>query len=343
MTEKSVNERALRILKTIVERYIRGGQPVGSKAIAEEASVALSSASIRNIMADLEAAGYLQSPHTSAGRIPTIQGYRLFVDTLLKVQPLNESQVKQLQEKLNPQTETSALVGTASALLSNLTKLAGIVTVPRQEHITLRQVEFLPLSQNRILAVLVFSNREIQNRIIYSERQYTNSELQQAGNYLTQTYASKSLLEIRHAVVQSMQTDRENMQTIMHTAMNIAGKAFESEKDNDYVIAGEANLLTLAEQAGINRLRSLFEALTQKRTVLDLLDECLRNEGIKIFIGKESGYDVFEDCSIITAPYSADGKTIGVLGVIGPTRMDYDRVISAVDVTAKLLSAALSE
>lgn len=343
MNEKPINERALAILKTIIERYIRDGQPVGSKILAEESSIALSPATIRNIMSDLEDAGYLRSPHTSAGRIPTVQGYRVFVDTLITTQPLGEFQVQQLKEKLHANAEPSALVGTASALLSNITKLAGVVTVPRREHVTLRQVEFLALSQQRILAVLVFSDREVQNRIIYTERQYSASELQQAGNFLTQAYAGKGLIEIRQALIQSMQNDRENMQTIMQTAMDIAGKAFQDEKNEDLVVAGEANLLALAEQAGINRLRSLFEALTQKRDILHLLDECLRNEGVKIFIGQESGYEVLDDCSVVTAPYCAEGKIIGVLGVIGPTRMDYDRVIAAVDVTAKLLSAALSE
>jgi len=343
MTEKNnISERALAILKTIIERYIRDGQPVGSKIIAEESAVALSPATIRNIMSDLEEAGYLHSPHTSAGRIPTVQGYRLFVDTLLTTQPLQEFQLRQLKEKLHSNAEPSALVETASALLSNITQLAGVVTVPRRDHALLRQVEFLPLGQNRILVVLVFNDREVQNRIIYAEKMLSASELQQAGNYLTQTYAGKSLAEIRQAILQSMQTDRENMRAITQTAMNIAGKAFEDEKEQGYVLAGEANLLTLAEQAGIDRLRSLFEALTQKRDILHLLDECLRNDGVKIFIGQESGYEVLDDCSIVTAPYSVEGKIIGVLGVIGPTRMPYERVIAAVDVTAKLLSAALS-
>lgn len=343
MTEKTINERALTILKTIVERYIRDGQPVGSKAIAEEAAMALSPATIRNIMADLEEAGYLHSPHTSAGRVPTAQGYRLFVDTLLTVQPLQELQLKQLQEKLNPDAEPSALVEFASGLLSSITKLAGVVTIPRRGRHILRHAEFLSLSNNRLLAILVVNDREVQNHIIYTDRQYSASELQQAGNYLTQAFIGKDLLEIHQALLTAMQDDRDSMQNIMHSVMAIAEKAFEKEQREDYIIAGAANLIALAEDAGIDQLRSLFEALTQKRAILHLLDGCLCSDGIQIFIGKESGYAAFDECSIVTAPYSAKGKIVGVLGVIGPTRMAYHHVIAAVDVTAKLLSAALSD
>jgi heat-inducible transcriptional repressor len=341
-TEKP-NDRALAILKTVVEKYIREGQPVGSKALAEESAIGLSSASIRNIMADLEDAGYLHSPHTSAGRIPTSEGYRLFVNTLLTVQPLELNQINQLRSKLNSNVESSALVESASNLLSSVTKLAGIVTVPRREHFTLRHVEFLQLSQNRVLAILVFNDREIQNRIIYTDRLYTASELQQAGNFVTQMYAGKSLPDIRQDLVGAIRTERERMRTILHTAMDIAEKAFEEENQESCIIAGETNLIALAEEAGIDRLRSLFEALNQKRDILHLLDGCLTNDGVQIFIGKESGHEVLDECSIVTAPYSSEGKVVGVLGVIGPTRMAYDHVISAVDVTAKLLSAALSE
>lgn len=343
MTEIPISERALTILKTIIERYIRDGQPVGSKALAEEAAICLSPATIRNIMADLEDAGYLHSPHISAGRVPTAQGYRLFVDTLLTVQPLQEAQIKQLREKLHPDIEPATLVESASALLSSITRLAGVVTLPRRERHILRHAEFLSLSNNRILAILVINDREVQNQIIYTDRQYNESELQQAGNYLTQVFLGKDLLEIHQALLTAMQNDRDNLQNIMHSVMAITEKAFEKEPREGYVIAGEGNLIALAEEAGIGRLRSLFEALTQKRAILHLLDGCLSSDGIQIFIGKESGNEVFDACSIVTAPYLAAGKVVGVLGVIGPTRMAYPHVISAVDVTARLLSAALSD
>lgn len=340
---KQITDRSMAILKTIVERYIRDGQPVGSKAIAEETTMALSSATIRNIMAELEEAGYLHSPHTSAGRVPTSQGYRLFVNSLLTMRPLEDMQLREWREKLNPETEPSALVETASTMLSSITQLAGLVTIPRREHFTLTQVEFLPLSDCRILTILVLNGREVQNRIIHTHRAYTASELQQAGNFLTQTYAGKDLSEIRQELMHLIHLDRANMQTIMQTVNEIADKAFLNETAPDYVMAGAANLVTLAEEAGIGRLQSLLTALSQKRDILHLFDECSSASGIQIFIGQESGYEVLDDCSLVTAPYSVDGKVIGVLGVIGPTRMAYDRVIAVVDVTAKLLSAALGD
>ncbi len=340
---KHINDRSMTILKVIVERYIRDGQPVGSKAIAEETTMALSSATIRNIMADLEEAGYLHSPHTSAGRVPTSQGYRLFVNNLLTVRPLADVQLREWRKKLNPETEPSALVETASTMLSTITQLAGLVTVPKREHFALTHIEFLPLSGNRVLTILVFNGREVQNRIIHTHRAYTASELQQAGNFLTQTYAGKDLTEIRQELLHLMHQDQTHLQTIMQTVNEIADKAFLNETTSDYVMAGAANLVSLAEAAGIDRLQSLLTALTQKRDILHLFDACSSASGIQIFIGQESGYQVLDDCSLVTAPYSVDDKVIGVLGVIGPTRMAYERVISVVDMTAKLLSAALSD
>jgi heat-inducible transcriptional repressor len=342
-SNKIINERALTVLKAIVQRHIRDGQPVGSKAVVEDTAIALSSATIRNIMADLEDAGYLHSPHTSAGRVPTNQAYRLFVDTLLTVQPLAENAVKQLRQTLQSETDPNTLVERTSSLLSSITKLAGMVTVPKHEHFSLRQVEFLPLSANRILAIFVFNNSEVQNHVIATERTYSPSELQQAGNYLTQNFSGKDLAEIRQDILNAIRHDREKMKSIMSSAMDIVEKAFVKDEEKDYVLAGESNLLMMAEQAGIDRIRSLFEVLNQKRDILHLLDGCLEADGVKIFIGKESGYAALDDCSMVTAPYTSQGKTVGVLGVIGPTRMDYDYVISAVDVTAKLLSAALSD
>lgn len=340
---KPINDRSLAILKAIVERYIRDGQPVGSKAIAEETTMALSPATIRNIMADLEDLGYLHSPHTSAGRVPTSQGYRLFVNSLLTMRPLDEVQLHEWRERLSPETEASTLVETASTMLSSITQLAGLVTIPKREHFTLTHVEFLPLSGNRVLTILVLNGREVQNRIIHTHRAYTVSELQQAGNFLTQSYAGKDLSEIRQELLHLMHLDQLNMQAIMQTVNEIADKAFLTESERDYVVAGTANLVTLAEDAGIGRLQTLLTALTQKRDILHLFDECSTATGIQIFIGQESGHQVLDDCSLVTAPYSVDGKIIGVLGVIGPTRMAYGRVISVVDVTAKLLSAALSD
>lgn len=346
--ESVTQDRALAVLKAIVERYIRDGQPVGSKAVAEETSetMSLSAASIRHIMSDLEKAGYLQSPHTSAGRIPTVQGYRLFVNSLLTIQPLEEAKVTAIREQLKAVNEPTALVEQTSNMLSHITQLAGVVTLPKWEHFILKQIEFLPLSQHRILAIIIFNDQEIQNRIIEVEQPYSRAELQEAGNYLTQVYSGKDWVKIRREIYQGMNAEREDMQAILKNSLDIVSKAFtdiDPISGQAFVLAGQSNLLTLAEEAGISRLRSLFQALSQKKVIIDLLDACQAAQGIQIFIGNESGQEVFDDCSIVTAPYRVDGQVIGVLGVIGPTRMYYNQVISAVDVTSKLLSAALSD
>jgi heat-inducible transcriptional repressor len=344
MSNAAVNPRAQQILKILVERYIQDGAPVGSRTIAEESALGLSSATIRNILADLEDGGYLTSPHTSAGRIPTAQGYRLFVNSLLSVTPLENHAVQALKSQLDPDMTMPNLLQSASSLLSGLTQMIGVVALPRRNRIELRQVEFLPLSSNRVLVILVLNNREVQNRIIYTERTYTPSELQQAANYLNAHYIGKDLLDARKELMHAMQSDRDNMAGLLQTAMEVADKAFISEDDKkDYVMAGQNNLLGYTKKEELERLYSLFQAFTQKQEILNLLDHSLEAEGIQIFIGRESGYEAFDNCSIVTTSYAVDGQLIGSLGVIGPTRMPYDRVISAVDVTAKLLSAALNQ
>jgi heat-inducible transcriptional repressor len=343
MSKQSISERSQQILKAVVARYIRDGQPVGSKTIAEEVAVSLSSATIRNIMADLEEAGYVKSPHISAGRIPTILGYRFFVNSLLRVKKnLTLQDVEELQAKLNVHSSDQELVESASALIASLTHLTGIVTIPRHEQMIFRQIEFLPLSNNRILVILVINEQEVQNLIIQTGWVYAESELQQAANFLTTHYAGKDLLEIRHILLNEMRSDHQSIDDIMQTVFAVAEKNYHKQQE-DYVLAGESNLLDIAKETGVNQLRDLFNAFARKNDILHLLDQCLETEGVQIFIGQESGYDVFDGCSLITAPYAVGEKVLGVLGVIGPTRMDYEHVIHAVDVTAKLLSAALKD
>jgi len=345
MSETPVNQRAQQILKILVERYIQDGLPIGSKTIAEEYALGLSPATIRNILADLEEAGYLSSPYTSAGRIPTSQGYRLFVNGLLTAKPLDEVDVTALQHQLNPDMALSNLLQSASTVLSSLTQLTGIVALPRRNKIQLRQVEFLPLSGNRVLVILVLNNREVQNRIIYSDRVYSQSELQQTANYLNTHFVGKDLIAIRQDISVALREDRDNMALLLQAAIEVANKVFiqPDGQDKDYLIAGQNNLLNYSREANFEQLRSIFDAISQKQEILNLLDHALEAEGMQIFIGKESGYQVFDDCSIITQSYSVDGQLVGSLGVIGPTRMPYERVISAVDITAKLLSAALNQ
>ncbi len=340
-----INQREQQILKTLVERYIQDGIPIGSKTLAEESALGLSSATIRTILADLEEAGYLASPHTSAGRIPTTSGYRFFVNSLLQVKPLESQEVDTLKTQLDPDLAMPSLLHSASSLLSSLTKLTGVVALPRRNRIELRQVEFLALSANRVLVILVLNDREVQNRVIYTDRIYTKSELQQAANYLNAHYAGKSMLTIRSELMKEIREDRNTMARLWQAALDVGHKAFAAEEGaKDYIIAGQNNLLNCAQrEADLDRMRILFDAFTQKQEILNLLDQALEAEGIQIFIGRESGYQALDDCSIVTASYSVDGQLLGSLGVIGLTRMPYDRVISAVDMTAKLLSAALNQ
>jgi heat-inducible transcriptional repressor len=337
--------REQQILKALVERYIQDGSPIGSKTLAEECALGLSSATIRNILADLEEAGYLASPHISAGRVPTSQGYRFFVNSLLTLKPLASAEVETLKIKLDPDLAMSNLLQAASSLLSGLTQLAGIVALPRRNRVKLRQVEFLALSAARVLVILVLNDREVQNRVIYTDRIYTQSELQQAANYLNSHYAGKSLRAIYKELAAAIHADRETMACLVQAAIDVGNKVFvNSEEDSkDYILVGQNNLLNCThKEADLERLRILFEAFTAKEEILNLLDQALEAEGIQIFIGRESGYEALDECSIVTTSYSVDGQLLGSLGVIGLKRMPYERVISAVDVTARLLSAALN-
>ncbi len=339
----ALNERAQHLLKVLVERYIRDGQPVGSRALSRDSGLSLSPATIRNVMADLEDCGLLASPHTSAGRVPTASGYRVFVDTLLSVQPLQAGEVHHLEVAIDPEHDTETLVRTASTMLSSLTHLTGVVMIPRHEGTTLRQVEFLPLSDRRVLVILVVNEREVQNRIISVHRDYTASELEQAGNYLTRNFAGLSLEQVREALIRQLREDEGRLTRLLPMALDLSGKAFADEAPpEDYVVAGQTNLMDFDELADLKKLRETFEALAQKRELLSLMDRCLDAEGLQIFIGEESGYDVLGELSVVTTPYAKDGQVIGVLGVIGPTRMPYERVISIVDVTARLLGSALN-
>ncbi len=324
-----LNQRAQQILKILVERYIREGSPIGSKTLAEESLLGLSSATIRNILADLEDAGYLASPHTSAGRVPTELGYRFFVDTLLKVKSLQSNEVHELGHQFSSDLTLSSLLESASTMLSSLTRMIGVVALPKVNRVTLRQIEFLSLSANRVLVVLVLNNREVQNRIIHTDRIYSASELQTVSNYLNSHCSGKDLMAVRKELLDAMEKDKDCMTKLIQTAMEVTNKAIEADNQDCIIAVGD--------------LRVMFEAFTQKQEVLNLLNHAFEAEGVQIFIGKESGYEMFNQCSIVTASYAAEGQLIGTLGVIGPTRMPYDRVITAVDVTAKLLSAALNQ
>ncbi|HEX5677201.1 MAG TPA: heat-inducible transcriptional repressor HrcA [Alcanivorax sp.] len=348
MAKLELNERKQQLLMALVERHIRHGQPVGSKTLATGSGLAVSPATIRNLMAELEDMGLLASPHTSAGRVPTELGYRLYVDTLLASstmeRPDNARLREELRQMLAPDQSPEALVSQASRSLAELTRMAGLVAVPRRDVTTLRQVEFLPLSGQRVLVVLVVNRSEVQNRIIHTSRDYTEIELRQAANYINKTYAGCDLDNICEGLLSTMDADRAQMDVLMQATMDIAGKALRQDrKDSDYVVSGESNLLEGGQMDSIEKVRDLFDAFSRKRDILHLLERSMKADGVQIFIGRESGYQPFEEYSLVSAPYKVDNGPVGVLAVVGPTRMDYEKVIPTVDITARILSAALTQ
>jgi heat-inducible transcriptional repressor len=343
MADSEISGRAQVLLKALIERHIRDGQPVGSKTLLQEAGLPVSAATIRNVLCDLEERGLLHSPHTSAGRVPTAQGYRLFVDSLLQVQPLANEDVCALQAELNPDRSATELVQSASSLLSSISSQAGVVTVPRQKAQQLRQVEFLPLSGNRVLVILVVDEREVQNKIIHTQRAYTATELHDAALVVNQRFSGRPLDRVKAQIVREMREARSQIDRYMQATLDLASQALNSEDAQDeYLVAGETRLMGNATVEELGRLRELFDAFEQKNDLLHLLERCSSAEGIQIFIGEEAGYETFDDYSVVTAPYTDGVKTLGVLGVIGPTRMSYERVIPIVDVTARMLSSALT-
>lgn len=342
--EPIINERAQFLLKSLIERYISDGEPIGSSTLARDSRLDISPATIRNVLADLEKLGLLHSPHTSAGRVPTVQGYRTFIDNLLTIKPLNSGEIQSLHETIESAADTHTMLESASSLLSGITHMAGIVSLPNIEQNILRHIEFLPLSENRVLAILVFSKDDIQNRIILTSRSYTTQELQRIANCLNTEFLGEDVAKVRERILKEMCEAKDDMDRIMVSAIEMANKVFQQSEDkHDYVIAGETNLMQYGEMADVKRLRQLFEAFNEKQGILQLLDQSLGAPGVQIFIGSESGYDALNDCSVVTANYSSNDTIVGSLAVIGPTRMAYDRVIPIVDVTAKIISAALNQ
>ena len=334
-----MDKRAQILLKTLVEHYISDGQPIGSRTLLQHSGLDVSAATIRNVMSDLEQLGFIASPHTSAGRIPTQKGYRLFVDSLLTVQPLESQAIQMMRMGLNSPNQNE-LISSAADMLSQLTQFAGVVMIPKRQRVAFKHLEFLPLSDKRILVIIVTSDGNVQNRIILAEKPYTASELTQASNYFNANFSGQTFIEVQ----QKLHLELKQMQTDINQLMAAALEASSKASDNDgVVIAGERNLLQIDElSTNVNSLRKLFEIFERRTSLMQLLDNSQRAEGIQIFIGGESGYLPLDECSMITAPYEADGQVVGTLGVIGPTRMAYERVIPIVDVTAKLLSNALS-
>jgi heat-inducible transcriptional repressor len=336
-----LNHRSERLLKTLVELYIADGQPVGSRTLAEASGLELSSASIRNMLADLEGMGLVAAPHTSAGRMPTSRGYRVFVDRLLTVSPLESEAVRELEHGLQPDSP-QRLVQAASSLLSELTHFAGVVVTPQRPDVAFRQVEFLRLSERRVLLILVTLDGDVQNHLLQTERDYSPGELVEAGNLLNQHYAGQGLSRIATGLETELLLLKRDITELMSAAIDF-GRQSMRKAENAVVISGGSNLLRVSDLSDdMNRMRELFDVFERKTELLNLLNQSREAQGVNLFIGDESGVITLGECSVVTAPYRINGQVVGTLGVIGPTRMAYERVIPIVDITSRLVSSALS-
>ena len=330
-----LDDRSKLLLKALVERYIADGQPVGSRTLSKASGLELSPATIRNVMSDLEDLGLIVSPHTSAGRVPTARGYRLFVDTMLTVQP------QQFASHSLAPDQPQRVISNAANLLSNLSQFVGVVMAPRRTN-AFRHMEFLRLSERRILVIIVSADGDVQNRIIFTEADYSQSQLIEAANFLNSHYVGLDIEEVRSRLQNEVESLRSEIATLMAAAVNANSEAVTQEQD-EVVISGERNLLKLSDFSNdMGNLRRAFELFEQKAQIMRLLDFADRAAGVRIYIGGESQIVPFEELSVVSAPYEVDGKVVGTLGVIGPTRMAYDRMIQIVDITAKLVSNALS-
>jgi heat-inducible transcriptional repressor len=337
-----LDPRAQHLLKTLIERYIADGQPVGSRVLSRQSGLELSPATIRNVMADLEELGFIASPHTSAGRVPTPKGYRFFVDTLLIVKPLEEGEISELQGQLQAD-RPQLLVNSAAQMLSQLTHFAGVVATARRREASFRHLEFMRLSDRRVLLIIVTAEGDVQNRILHTDRSYSQQQLLEASNFLNQHYAGQPFHAIRALLADELRQLREDVVGLMTAAVEASDAAL-ADVGESLVVSGEKNLLNAEDLASnMGRLRRLFEVFEQKTSLMHLLDVSQRAQGVHLFIGGESGLAPLDECSVITANYEVDGQVLGTLGVIGPTRMAYERVIPIVDVTAKLLSNALTQ
>jgi heat-inducible transcriptional repressor len=329
-----LDDRAKLLLKALVERYIADGQPVGSRTLSRASGLELSPATIRNVMADLEELGLIASPHTSAGRVPTARGYRLFVDTMLTAQR------EQMQTPSLPPDQPQKVIANAAQLLSNLSQFVGVVMAPRRTSV-FRHIEFLRLSEKRLLVIMVSPDGDVQNRVVFTVTDYTQSQLVEASNFLNSHYAGLAIEEVRERLKGEVEKLRAEIATLMQTAVQVSSEALREQ--DEVVISGERNLLAVSDfSSDMGHLRRAFELFEQKAQLMRLLDISSQAAGVRIFIGGESQVVPFEELSVVSAPYEVDGQVVGTLGVIGPTRMPYERMIQIVDITSRLVSNALS-
>ena len=330
-----LDDRAKVLLKALVERYIADGQPVGSRTLARATGIELSPATIRNVMSDLEVLGLIASPHTSAGRVPTSRGYRLFVDTMLTADR------EQLHTPSLAADQPQKVITNAANLLSDLSQFVGVVIAPRRSSV-FRHIEFLRLSERRLLVIMVSPEGDVQNRVLFTESDYSTSQLTEASNYLNHHFAGMAIEQVREKLLAEVESLRGEIATLMQAAVQVRTEALTQPQD-DVVISGERNLLSVSDfSSDMGQLRRAFDLFEQKAQLVRLLDISAQAEGVRIYIGGESQIVPMEELSVVSAPYEIDGQVVGTLGVIGPTRMAYDRMIQIVDITTKLVSNALS-
>ena len=339
-----INERAGKVLNHIIHNYVSTGQPVGSTTLARAPDLQVSSATVRNVMSELEELGLIHSPYTSAGRIPTSAGYRTYINQLLHAQPLHCDQSSEIERALQQYDDPKKLLTKASQILSRLTSFAGVVSMPDSELSHFKQIEFLKLKKERVLAILVTEDGMVENKVLNLDQEYSDSELVRASNYFNDAYAGRSMFEVRQDLLRKMEQDSSEMRGAMQTAVEMAQSLLnEQQEEDDVVVSGRSNLFGLPDFSETEQLKGVLDTFHTKRVLLDLVSKSLSGEGISIYIGEESGYQALEACSVIAMPYEKEGQRVGVLGVIGPTRMAYDQVVAVVDVTSKLLSSALSD
>ena len=339
-----LDARTRRLLRALISQYLVDGEPVGSRTLARSSGLDVSPATIRNIMADLEDAGLVASPHTSSGRVPTPRGLRLFVDSLIELQPLPRAEMARLQSELPPgPTTTRDLLGNVSSLLSAMTRFAGVVTVPRQADFPLRHIDFVALPDARVLVILVFTDNQVQNRIVQLAKPLATGELERAANYLNDHFAGLRVDDIRAHLLAEVRETGSELNRLLSSTVELATASFAPQvSDPDMLVSGQTNLMAYAELADLQRLRELFDALQQKNELLQLMEVCAKAPGVRLFIGEESGFAALDGCSVVTAGYGVQGRMLGAVGVIGPTRMAYERVIPVVQATAGLLSDTLN-
>jgi heat shock gene repressor HrcA len=336
-----LDPRATHLLKTLINLYIADGQPIGSRALTKQSGLDLSPATVRNVMADLEEMGFITSPHTSAGRIPTPLGYRFFVDSLMVIKPMARQEIARLELGLKSDARPQQMIANAASLLSQLSQFAGIVLTPKRREAAFRHLEFLRLSERRVLLIIVSPEGDVQNRILQPQQDYSQETLTEASNFFNMNFAGLPMSAIRIRLTDELKTLRQDIARLMSSAIDVGEEVMN---ETGAVIAGEKNLLSSQDFADhMEKLRHLFDVFEKKTSLVHLLDISQNAEGIQIYIGAEAGVMPLDECSVITAPYQVDGEVMGTLGVIGPTRMEYERVIPIVDITAKLLSGALSQ